>query len=167
MRTVQTTRNKPFWRLSFPPKGHKIQECSDSCFGYQHCPAVNTVCEGLFPNFPSTQSRTSTTRFQGHRRHMSAFILVPECVLKHPSLVPSLCKSSFIRLYTAFFIKKCGRWIWFRYGIWSPICQKYRVIRAFKMDTLSDSSQKTGFRFDLVTPWENCLLMHLYFVRNS
>ena len=42
------------------------------------------------------------------------------------------------------------------------ICQKYRVIHAFEVDTLSDSSRKTGFRFDLVTPWENCSLMRLY-----
>lgn len=91
MRTVQTTRNKPFWRLSFPPKGRKIQECSDSCFGYQHCPAVNTVYEGLcFQTFPVHEAELPPPDFhhvaivKGHRRHTSAFLLVPECVLKHP-----------------------------------------------------------------------------------
>ena len=68
---------------------------------------------------------------------------------------PSSTSSVFIRKYTSFFVRKCGRWTFWTCGMWSPIRLKKYVIHAFASATLVASVRLTPFLLNSVTPSRN------------
>ena len=76
---------------------------------------------------------------------------------------PSSTSSVFIRKYTSFFVRKCGRWTFWTCGMWSPIRLKKYVIQAFASATLVASVRLTPFLLNSISPSRNWWSNFWYF----
>ena len=67
---------------------------------------------------------------------------------------PFSTSSVFIRKYTSFFVRKCGRWTFWTCGMWSPIRLKKYVIHAFASATFGSFSSTDSFSPEQCNPFK-------------